>query len=233
MATILSIIALFAPKVALPVPAAVFASTAERGIEIAAHANDVATEIMQRHEWQLLKDVATVTGDGSATSFSLPADYDRMLKNAALHSAAYASPYRHEDDLNAWLAREVQDFDQVVPSWIVYGGRIHIKPTLADGITAKFAYMKNAFVDPASASVTSVFTADDDEYLLRADILRTQMIWKWKAAHGQPFSEDMETAEDRFELAASADAGAGKVIRLAAPRIPAGVTQAYPVTVGV
>ena len=112
------------------------ASTDREHVELTALANEMADRIVQSHDWQVLKKQATITGDGTTESHSLPSDYDRMLTKAQVWSSSLETPLSPVTDTDEWLGLDVQSFDFVVNAWTVHGGQIHIKPALATGVTA-------------------------------------------------------------------------------------------------
>ncbi len=62
-------------------PASIFSSTDQTELELADLANEVATDIMKGHPWRALTKIHEMAGDGVATSFPLPDDYDRMKRS--------------------------------------------------------------------------------------------------------------------------------------------------------
>jgi len=124
----------------LNMPTAVFSSSDREHQELSALSNEMAARIAKAHEWQALNALAIYTGDGATEAFALPADYDRMLKKAQVWSSSLSTPLTPIFDRDKWLGLEVQAFDLIINSWIIYGAQIHIKPALGDGVTGKHWY---------------------------------------------------------------------------------------------
>jgi hypothetical protein len=229
--TILTVIADVAKVVGVTVPTQVFASTTREHVELAALANEMAVRIGKAHDWTLLRRLSTYTGDGLTTQFALPADYLRMLKKTNLWSSAIQTPLTHISDTDEWLEMQVRSYDYVVGAWTMLGGNIEILPALASAVTAKWYYVSNLIVAPASGANKTAFTADDDSFRLSERVLKLGMIWQWKANKGQAYAEDMTNYENAIEQAIGEDKGQ-RTIRVGRPRMPRDVSIAYPQNVG-
>lgn len=225
--TILSTIEGVCKVVGLDVPTSALASTTREHVELVALANEMADRIAQGHDWQSLKVLATITGDGSTESHSLPSDYARMLKKAQVWSSSLETPLTPISDTDEWLGLDVQSFDFVINAWTIYGDQIHIKPALASAVTAKYFYVTNKIVTASDSTTQTTFTADDDTFRLSERLLTLGMIWQWRAHKGLPYQEDMETFEALKETLVSDDKGS-RMMRLGKVRLPGDLTTSYP-----
>lgn len=225
--TILSVIEDACKVIGLDVPEAVASSTTREHVELLQIANEIAERIAKGHEWQTLNRIHTLTGDGSTEDFDLPSDYDRMLTKAQVWSSSLETPLSPISDRDKWLGMDVQSFDFVVNAWIIYGGQMHIKPALANAVTAKFFYQSNLLVTPATGGNTATFTLDDDTFRLDERLLKLGIIWQWRANKGLPYAEDRDNYDSLFERLASHDKGS-RMIRVGGARMPKGVKTAYP-----
>jgi hypothetical protein len=228
--TVLSAVQQAAPWIGITVPTVLFTATDRTSVEMQAMVNETAKAIAEDYDWQRLKVLNTITGDGSEEDWDLPSDYARMPKKAGLWpSDEPNAPLEHVESEDRWLALDVSDFDAVHGRWILYGNQIHIKPAVASAATVKHFYMSNKLVAAsAGASLTKTdFTVDTDEFFLGDRILRLGIIWRWKAAKGRPYAEDMTNYNIARDQLASGDKGA-RILHLGNRRIPADVTIAYP-----
>lgn len=229
--TVLSAIQAACKVIGETVPADVYAATDRPGVELAAVANTMALRIANGHDWQLLKRIHTLTGDGTTEDFDLPSDYDRMLVKAALWSSEFTGRLRHIPDADEWLGLDVQDVDLVQNAWTLYGGQIHIKPAPADDETVKFFYISNLIIAPATGSNKVAFTADTETFRLSEKLLELGIIWQWRANKGFPYAEDLANYEDLHERLIVRDGGS-KTLAVGTARMPTGVTAAYPWSLG-
>lgn len=229
--TILSVVQdACAQGLGLDVPDVLFASTDRDMVEMRRIANDMARRITDAHDWQDLKKIHTITGDGSTESHSLPSDYKRMLKKAKVWSSSLETALSHIQDSDKWLELDVQSFDFVINAWTIYGGQMHIKPALSTGTTAQYFYVRNTIVADSGSSLKTTFTADTDTYQLDEDLLKLGIIWRWKAYKRLNYSEELEDYEEYKERLIVADKGS-KDIRVGRPRMPRDIKIAYPVSI--
>lgn len=209
-------------------PLSLFSTTDQFSKELRVQANKAAVAIAQAYDWQRLLKLATMTGDGSATAFTLPDDYDRMPKKAALHSSAWqTATFRKADDLDQWLFLNDTDLSGVPGNWIIIGGEMNIFPAMSASETARFYYLTNQIV---SGSKTA-FTADADTFLLPERLLTLSVIWRWRAQKRMEYAEDMSN----FEIALAEEIGKDRgsnIITVGQIRLPKGAGVAYPRALG-
>lgn len=210
--TVLSVARSVSLKVGLAVPDQVYSSTDRTWVEFGDLLNECITDISDAHDWQLLKTIETLTGDGSAVSFDLPEDYGRMLRNASLWSSRYLWDMEHIVSTDEWLERLTLPYTQVNGIWTIYGGQIHILDTMASGDTAKFFYISNARVAPASGSNKAAFTADDDTFRLSEKLLQLCMTYKWKQHKEMDYSEEMADYAAELGRAIDDDGGSKPIL---------------------
>jgi len=225
--TALSVVQAVCPFIGVDVPSAVFSSTTREHVELKAVANDVADMIAKAHPWQLLTTLKTHTGDGSTEDFDLPDDYDWMPDSNQVWTSDNNQPLCKVMDVNAWLGQIVRDFDPVPGNWIIYGDQIHIRAALGSGITAKYFYQSNLYVDPVSGSNTSTFSLDTDTFRLSERLLKLGVIYRWKQLKSQPYTQEMDDFENLKEKLIARDKGA-TILKQGAMRMPKGAVVAYP-----
>lgn len=228
--TALSVAQGVAKKVGLEVPGELFASIDREFVELRDLMNDAADRVAEGANWQVLSTIATLTGDGTTTAFDLPSDYDRMVPDAQVWSSSLETALTHIMSLDKWLGLDVNSFDFVVNAWTIYGGQMHIKPALANAVTAKFFYQSNLIVTAADTTTQTAFTADDDVFRLDEGLLELATIWRWKAYKGQSYAEELEDYSEKLERLVTRDRGA-KMIHMGDVRLPSDVRIAFPQTI--
>ena len=72
--SLLSIVKDAALRCNLKVPGQAYSSTDENILQLVAFAQDTGRELVERGEWNNLKILGRITGDGTTTLFTLPAD---------------------------------------------------------------------------------------------------------------------------------------------------------------
>jgi hypothetical protein len=228
--TVLSAIQNVSASIALDRPEAVFSSAEREHSELRVLANTAGLHIAKDYEWQALKVVATLTGDGTKTAFDLPAGYDRMLKEAELRSSRYITSLTHITSSDQWLDMEIREFNQVAGMWTLYGGQMQIRPAPAAAEEVKFFYMTNLWAKDDQSTLKDGFTKDTDTFRLSETLLQLCMIWKWRAQKGLPYAQDQDNYEDAKEKLITTDKGS-RIITVGRSRRLRGVTPAYPVSI--
>lgn len=191
-------------------PSTLFSSQNQMEMEISDLATDVAVDICTSHDWRKLTKLYTLTGDGVASSFDLPADYDRMVIAQAVHDPNnWFWGYSRVHSLDEWIAITTSGFFGITPGWwIMLGGKIQFAPTPAAGAQATFPYISKNIGLSASGSPITAFTRDDDTFALDERMLTLGIIWRWKAQKGLEYAEDMANFEKDFSDTAARDKGA-------------------------
>jgi hypothetical protein len=228
--TILSVIQNASMFIALSRPDAIFSSQEREHLELQALANQSGSHIARDHEWQVLKRLATLNGDGARTEFDLPDDYDRMLKESALWSSRLANPLTHIVSTDRWLELDVRQFGFVTGAWSIFGGKINIKPAPASGEGIKFYYMTTNWAADNGGTPKTSFTADTDAFRLSEELLKLCIVWKWKAMKKLPYAQEQQDYEDAKEKLITADKGA-RILRAGRARMPRDVNVTYPTSV--
>lgn len=226
MTTILEVLQQAAPKMAIAIPTSVYGSSAREHVELGQIANDAGEEISREHDWQGLKVLHTLTGDGVTTSWPRPADFMRIPKEQRLWSSAQQEPMTHIASHDEWLELAVRDFDTVTRRWTVLGNEIHIKPAMSPGETAQFYYQSRYFAQ-SGATPKGSFTADTDIHRIGGRILRLCIVWMWKAAKGLNYEEDFALYQKALEKSVDADK-APRMIAIGRGARPRGAEMSYP-----
>jgi hypothetical protein len=170
--TILGVVHDASPKLGIARPTQLMSDSGATSLDVQSVLKEAALEIAQRHDWSALKTLGTLAGNGVATTFNLPTDYDRMLKKAELwSSAAPNTPLRHYPDSDQWLGFSVQSYQPLLGGWTMLGGQFAVSPALANGATAKFYYVTRKIFADAGGTAKQDFTADTDVFRLDERLL--------------------------------------------------------------
>ena len=213
-----------------PVPTAIYGASTRLAAELSAVANDVAAGIIADHEWQKLRAIRTITGDGVTEDFDLPSDFDRMPAEVSFWSSRLGSRYSHITDLDRWLGLDVLNFDISLNAWTIYGGQMHIKPAPASGETVKFWYQSNLIATPAAGGANkAAFNLDNDIFRLSERLLKKGIAWRWRSSKGLPYAEQLEDYESVKEQLIAADGAARGILKQAGAMERDDVRVAYPV----
>jgi hypothetical protein len=215
-------------KVGLAQPDTFFGNSEPEIIELRSTFKTVARAIIDEYDWQILREIATITGNGALTSFPFPTDYGRMLKKAAIWPSDMQSrPLEHITDSDVWLRDEVATFIPLYPQWTIYGGKIRIRPTLANGVTAKYFYMKRY----VTVDAKTAFNSDADVFIIDENLLFWGVVVQWKTDKGIPYSEDLASYNAALDILVGADKGS-KILTVGKQRLSGGSVYAFPRALG-
>lgn len=212
-------------------PASVFASTDQFEMELAALSNEVAQDIAKSHDWQALYRIATLTGDGTTTDFSLPSDYDRMPINADfLDMTTFGWGYTRIKDVNEWLLLTRDNYTVNPGAWILFGNLLQFIPAPASG-TTKFPYISANIAQSVAQAPKAEFDTDTDTFVLPERLLTLGVIWRWREMKKLDASTEQASFEKAFNEYAGRDKGA-RILFEGLKRTPGAITTAYPYSLG-
>ncbi len=187
-------------------PNAFASSTSKFELELMDLANEVATDIMKSHEWQALKRVHTITGDGTGVAFPLPADFDRFLLDTDMigRDARWGQWFSKCDDINEFTSRSTGEWETSWPGlWTVYGNQIRFVPAPEDERVLPFPYITKNYVKGDKAS----FTSDTDEFVLSERLLTLGLVWRWRENKKLDYTGDFEAFQKAFGEESAKDGG--------------------------
>jgi hypothetical protein len=173
--TVLQVAQRAALRCGLEVPSVFFTNQTRTWQEMQVLVNDCARQILDEYDWQALKKVATITGDGVLTEFPMPDDYDRMVRDA--HMWTNFTPFwnaQQVSSVDSWLAMEESGFfSMVVPVWIIFGNLFHVRPALDTPDTLKYFYVSKFVVSDngSPVGISETFTADTQSFVLDERLL--------------------------------------------------------------
>lgn len=199
--------------------ATLYASVDPFAVELGAIANEAAPDIARRHDWRKLHLLKTQAGNGTATAFDLPTDYDRMPVKASVFLNSSKQPMTPIQDLDVWLQNRLQSLSG--NEWMLLSGQIHIFPAMGASDSAKFYYITNLIVDPVTGANKTAFTIDTDVFLLPERLLTLSLIYRWRHIKGYDYVEDMQNFEIALAQAIARDKGS-RILAIGEPRMPAG-----------
>lgn len=209
--TVLSVVQKTALRVGLEVPSVFFTNPSRTWQEMQVLVNDCAKQILDEYDWQALKKVATINGDGIEEDFPMPADYNRMVRDA--HMWTNFMPFwnaQQVGSVDSWLAMETSNFfAMIVPMWIIFNNEFHVRPVLGATDTLKYFYVSEYVVKDEGSNVGTAteFTADTQSFVLDERLLTHCLVYNWKMQKGMDYSADLQQYEDDMAYAIGKDKG--------------------------
>lgn len=181
--TLLSITQSLAKDVGLAVPDQVFGSSNRSMVEIIPMANAVGEELARRVDWGQLTSTATLTGDGTNLTHTLPSGFGRIVGGIGVKTATgtYARPLTRAEWGSLTATEGVPRY------YLLQDTSITLWPYLANAIEATVYYQTDFWC----SNGTAAWAADDDTSLIDEDLFLKGLIVRWRRQKGMPY-EDQE-----------------------------------------
>jgi hypothetical protein len=181
-------------------------------------------DIAKAFDWQALTKRHSFGGDGTATAFPLPADFDRMPIKSNLYSTRSTMPLARVHDLDQWLEFEITPVVGYPGYWIILGNEMQVKPPPAAAEDVRFYYVTSNIWRNGSGKPSA--TADADEFILNERLLTLALIWRWRQMKRLEYGEDMNNYQIALNEEIGRDGGS-RIMRFGRARIGA-TTIAFP-----
>lgn len=174
-------------NVGLPVPDVVVTSPAREWAEALQYANEAGEELARRVDWGVLIKSTTLTGDGTTSSFNLPADFDRMVSGITMRSGG--------NIVRPLTQAEWASLTPVVgtPRYFKLDGNVvRLWPTPENAATVNVTYITREWLTGATG-----YANDADVALLDEELLAKALIVRWRRQKGMPYADE----ESEYEAA--------------------------------
>ena len=176
-----------------PVPSVVYSST-DPGVKMfRALAQEAGDAHVEEHGWRPNKVLGQLTGDGSETQFSLPADFDRMMPGNPLWQSDWPGQSLRRVTDEQMLAAKLSVVEPLRPVWRMFGNNLEFYPAPDDGTIIKFEYRSRWWISDVDGALRRErWAADDDYSMIPERLIKLSLIWRWKASQGLEYAEDMQ-----------------------------------------
>ena len=192
------------------VPNSAYSSTDTSVLQLVAFSQDTGRELLERYDWNNLKNQALITGDGATTLFNLPSDWMRLCPSDKSPMGALISLARPTIPLigpvnDEWLNQmKALPAYPAYPVWRIVNNEMEIWPALASGEVVQFWYFTKNWIQSGSTSAyIQSWSGDSDTSLIDEDIIMKGTIWRWKRAKGLDYAEEFRA----YELSVDRNAG--------------------------
>lgn len=203
--TLLQLVQDFSITQGIPKPTIVTASTDETVLQIWGQLNDEVMELGERADWEALRTRYTFShGNGTAylaLTLSSLAGYKRLIPDT-LWNTTNQLPVNGPIPAVTWHQLITMTASGALENFRLYAGGLYIYPYTA-GQTYTGEYQSTAAVLAQDGiTVKDTFTADTDVPRLPDRIVYAGLRWRWKAAKGQAYAEELRV----YELMVAAEA---------------------------
>lgn len=173
-------------------PTAVFASTEPAIIQMITFSQNAAEELLRRAQWGVLNKSTTITGNGAAQVYTMPADFLELVDGAAVTVASLGVTVRGGLSNDEW--------NVITPAagtprfFFLYGNKMELYPYLANAVAAKVSYQSKSWC----SNGTGFWAADIDTAVIPELLITKNTIWRWKRQNGMAYKEYQAEFEEVF-----------------------------------
>lgn len=211
--SLLSIAQKVAPRLGLRRPPAIIGSTDQTAQMLLELANEEGDELSRFHDWQslVMERTFTTLAQVEQTNALIAADYDRLPHNVEIWNRSLNARYAGPTPQRIWQQLQQGVSAGIAGWWRVIGNQLMIYPAPAADQALTFEYLSKNWCQSATGTPQSEFLADSDIARVPERLMILGIRWRWKAARGFAYGEDMETYEREKEKAAANDRGTGRI----------------------
>jgi len=167
-------------------------------------------QLATRFDWQKLRAEHTFTTAAAAAqtaSTPLPTDFLRFVPDSMYNRT---TRFRVTGPLtpDEWQGHQAALVTRVYDAFTLRGNIFLMAPTPAAGETIAYEYItKNIGTDTTLATARSAFTVDTDVPYLDDELITLGVIWRYRKAEGQDYSEEYREFELRLNDLIKMDGG--------------------------
>lgn len=177
--TLLTICTALAKNVGLALPDVVASSPYRQWQEAMQMVNETGEELARRVDWGILRKTATLTGDGTAKTHTMPADFARFGQGVTMRYGtttlrALTRPEWNTLTMVSGVPRYFLAQDDTVQLW----------PYLANAATVSAQYQSTEW-----SSAGAEMTSDTDTALIDESLILKGLIVRWRRQKGMDYAD--------------------------------------------
>lgn len=176
--------------------------------QLYALANEEGEELARSFDWQVMRQQQLFTTLGTPEQpAAVPDDLDHFISNSFFNRSTMR-PMLGPITPQQWQAIQAQpQLNRVFLAFIQRSGDFLITPTPPVGNTIAYEYISVNWAKSAGGTPQDQFLADTDETYLPERLFRYGIRWRFLAAKGLNYSEEMRTYEMEKQRAQARDGG--------------------------
>lgn len=178
--SILTIVQGLARNVGMQVPTSVIGSSSREWQEALQFANETGEELARRVDWGALQATATLNGDGTNQTYTLPDGFSRLSRGVAVRAGTSIVRPLSRAEWNA-----LTPVEGTPRYFLLEGSEITLWPFLANAATATVSYQSDLW----TSAGTSGFTDDAQTSLIDEDLFTKGLIVRWRRQKGMDFAD--------------------------------------------
>jgi hypothetical protein len=172
-------------------PPTSFIGTVDRqNLELLSYINAAGEQIARRVDWNALRKTVTLVGTGAPVTFSMPADYSRLIEgNAVTHAGM---PVRGGLSADEWASLTLIAGR---PRYMqMSGANIDLYPYLALGATVKVVY-QSLWWNTSKA----IYESDNEVAIIPETVIKKFAIARWRRQKQMPYESQTAEAEQTLK----------------------------------
>lgn len=193
---------------ALPVPAAVVGSTDKQVIQLFQLLNEQGDDLASVYPWQaIVKEQLFTTTASAAQATAIPVDFDRFMPNTFFNRTT-RRPMTGPITARQWQWIQAQPVYSTV--YLAFRERTNqylVAPNAPLGQTIAYEYVSANWAISAGGVGQTSYQADTDLTYLDESLMKLGLRWRFLAAKGLPYSEEMQSYERNLEQSMARDGG--------------------------
>lgn len=180
-------------------------------------------DLVKTYDWSALVTAKTFTFiSGNPQTGEPPAAFDRMSRAGDGEYIVWndTSNWGIVGPVSAsqWTEYLARSFTALPQYWRIIDGVLNVTNAVA-GDTGRYEYISKYWILQAGTTPGATLTADTDTFEFSENLLELGLVWRWKAAKGLDYAEDMETYNRHRQDCIASDKGQARTINTASERI--------------
>jgi len=172
------------------------------------HLTRTCRQLAGRRDWQILRREKTfTTSSGAEQTGAIPADFLRFVKGT-MFNRSKRTPVLGPLTPDEWQKIQATVYTSVYDQFIQRGNVLLFTGALSAGQTIAYEYItKNIGLAEDGTAERASFEAASDTAFFDDELLITGVVWRYKKAAGDDYSEEFREHEQRFADCAKMDGG--------------------------
>lgn len=199
-----------------PAPTAVMSATDTFTLELLAMANTSGQGLVDAYDWTEITREQTFTstaaydqGAFNSTIVTL-GDFNRITNNSLWNRSAVMQASGPISGVE-WQSDVAFQAAAPAPKFRIWQGHLWLGPVGSlpvAGNTWAFEFVSSNWCQSAAGAAQSAWAADTDTGILDENLMKLDIIWRWKASKSLEYADDLANFEDKFNLRTGQTTGA-------------------------
>jgi hypothetical protein len=147
----------------------------------------VADELVPKAEWPQLMAYSSLTGDGSSTTYNLPADFSRWVAGHVFYKSDNTGDIYRSVTAEQMNYIKQSNITPLYPVWQRFGDQLEFYPAIPNGEIIKAYYISKYWaIDSGLVTRASDWKLDSDFCLIDERLITLGTIARYKSSRGFP-----------------------------------------------